>query len=64
MFGRLSAAMVAAGRQPRGRVADLMIAATAAAEGMALYTMNPRDYSGLEDHLTVLAVPRPDPTQG
>lgn len=64
MFGRLSAAAVAAGRQPRRRVADLMIAATAASAGMALYTMNPRDYAGLEDHLTVLAVPRPDPTRG
>lgn len=59
MFGRMSAAVLAAGRQPRRRVADLMIAATAAAEGLALYTMNPQDYVGLEGEVTVIAVPRP-----
>ena len=60
MFGRLSAAVRASGRQPRRRIADLMIAATAAAGGMALYTMNPDDYAGLGDHVAVLALARPD----
>src|SRR5690606_39051524 len=38
MFGRMSAAVQASGRAPRRRTADLMIAATAAAESIPLYT--------------------------
>jgi hypothetical protein len=41
IFGRVTAAVVAAGRKPRGRLADLMIAATAIGEGLPLYTTNP-----------------------
>lgn len=59
MFGRMSAAVRAAGRTPRRRSADLMIAATAAVEGMALYTMNPDDFVGLDRLVQVVAVPRP-----
>jgi len=33
IFGSVTAAVIAAGRKPRGRVVDLMIAATAIAEG-------------------------------
>src|SRR5437763_1253914 len=40
-YGLLCAAVIASGRQPRGRVADLMIAATAAANDLPLYTSNP-----------------------
>jgi len=60
MYGRMSAAVRASGRQPRTRVADLMIAATAASARMPLFTMNPHDFVGLDDLLTVLPVPRPD----
>jgi predicted nucleic acid-binding protein len=47
-YGRLAAAVVAAGRQPRARVADLLIAATAAAHQATLWTRNPSDLVGLE----------------
>jgi hypothetical protein len=47
-YGRLAAAVVAAGRQPRARVADLLIAATAAAHEATLWTRNAGDLAGLE----------------
>jgi predicted nucleic acid-binding protein len=37
-YGQLAAAVVAAGRQPRARVMDLLIAATAHAHSAQLYT--------------------------
>ena len=55
-YGRLAAAVVDAGRQPRRRVMDLLIAATAHAHGARVYTRNPGDYAGLDDLLTVLAI--------
>lgn len=60
IYGRVTAAVVAAGRKPRRRIADLMIAAVAIAENLPLYTTNPGDYSGLDDLLTVVPVSRPD----
>ena len=59
IYGRLSAAVVAAGRKPRRRIADLMIAATAVAESLPLFTTNPGDYTGLERLLHVVPVTRP-----
>ena len=38
IFGRVMAAVIAAGRKPRGRTVDLMIAATAIAEGSVLWS--------------------------
>jgi predicted nucleic acid-binding protein len=58
-FGLLSAVALAAGRKPRRRVADLMIAAVAVANGLPLYTINPRDFAGLDRLVRVVAVPRP-----
>jgi predicted nucleic acid-binding protein len=55
-FGRVAAAVIAAGRQPRRRVVDLMIAATAIAHGFPLYTANPADFTGLDELLTVVPV--------
>ncbi|RRD48860.1 type II toxin-antitoxin system VapC family toxin [Arachnia propionica] len=52
-YGRLAAAVVEAGRQPRRRVMDLLIAATAHAHGAVLWTRNPDDFSGLEDFIEV-----------
>lgn len=58
-YGRVTAAVVSAGRTPRRRVADLMIAATAIAEDLPLYTTNPDDFDGLAGLLTVVPVTRP-----
>ena len=53
-YGRLAAAVAAAGRQPRARVMDLLIAATAAAHQACLVTANARDLVGLEDLLEIV----------
>lgn len=55
-YGRLAAAVVEAGRQPRRRVMDLLIAATAHAHGARLYTRNPEDFAGLDDLIDVVPV--------
>ena len=47
-YGRVYAEVTAAGRKPRGRRAlDLLIAATALAAGLPLFTRNPSDFDGL-----------------
>ena len=56
LYGRVSAAAKAAGRTTRARVADLLIAATAAANGLPLYTRNPSDFVGLEGVVDVIGV--------
>ena len=58
-FGRISAAVQARGRTPRRRIADLMIASTAAASGLPLYTTNPDDFDGLDGIVEVMPVRRP-----
>jgi predicted nucleic acid-binding protein len=63
IYGRVTAAVVAAGRKPRRRIADLMIAATAIAEDLSLYTTNPGDYAGLERLIRVVPVTRPPVSQ-
>lgn len=55
-YGRVFAAARAAGRSSRARLADLLIASTAAANGLPLYTRNPADFAGLEQIVTVIAV--------
>lgn len=47
--------VLAGGRDVRGRVVDLMIAATAAANGAAVITRNPNDFAGLEGFVPVVA---------
>jgi toxin FitB len=54
--GQLAAAIVDAGRQPRARSMDLLIAATAHAHSARLYTRNAGDFDGLNDLLEVVAV--------
>jgi predicted nucleic acid-binding protein len=53
------AAVLAAGRKPRRRIAGMMIASVAMANRLALFTTNPDDFSGLSDLLTVVPVRRP-----
>ncbi|MDT4925171.1 MAG: hypothetical protein QOG01_2884 [Pseudonocardiales bacterium] len=52
-YGRLASTVVALDRQPRGRVVDLLIAATAAAHDATLWTRNPADLIGLEDLVSI-----------
>lgn len=53
-YGQLAAAVAAAGRQPRARTMDLLIAATAHAHDARLYTSNVSDFVGIE-HLVEVA---------
>jgi len=59
IYGQVAAASIAIGRKPRARVADLMIASTAIAEGLPLFTADPDDFRGLDHLLTVVPVTRP-----
>ena len=52
-YGQLAAAVTAFGRQPRARVMDLLIAATARTHGAVLYTWNPGDLTGLDELVDV-----------
>jgi predicted nucleic acid-binding protein len=58
-YGRVTAAVIAAGRKPRRRAVDLMIAATAVAAELPLYTTNPDDFAGLAHLVVVVPVTRP-----
>ncbi|MBS1869230.1 MAG: PIN domain-containing protein [Actinobacteria bacterium] len=54
-YGGVFAAVAGAGRKPRGRrMVDLLIAATAIAHALPLYTFNARDFDGMGSFLEVL----------
>jgi tRNA(fMet)-specific endonuclease VapC len=55
-FGGVAAALRQSGRKPNARSFDAMIAATAIANGLPLYTCNPDDFAGIPQ-LEVVAVP-------
>jgi predicted nucleic acid-binding protein len=56
-YGRVYAETLAAGRKARGkRAIDLLIAATALASQLPLYTANPADFDGLDALIEVAAV--------
>lgn len=58
-FGRVSASLRRAKRKPAARAYDALIAAIALAHELPLYTVNPRDFEGIDD-LEVVAIPHPD----
>ena len=55
-YARVYAAVVAQGRKPRRRLADLLIASVALAEGLPVITRNPDDFVGLEKLIDVATV--------
>lgn len=55
-YGLVVAAVIGEGRKPRSRFADLLIAATAHANGLDLYSRNADDFAGLGDLVRVVAV--------
>lgn len=56
-YGRIYAAVLGAGRKARGaRSLDLLIAATALASDLPLYTRNPDDFGGTESLIEIVAV--------
>ena len=59
VFGGVAASLRRSGRKPAARAYDAMIAATALANGLPVYTCNPSDFAGI-DGLEVVAVPLPD----
>lgn len=59
-FGRVAASLRRAGRKTAARAYDAMIAATAIANDLPLYTCNPDDFQGIDD-LKLVPVPIPPP---
>jgi tRNA(fMet)-specific endonuclease VapC len=57
-FGLVAASYRRAGRKPAARSFDAMIAATAVANGLPLFTANPSDFEGI-DGLVVRSVSAP-----
>lgn len=55
-FGRVAAELRESARKPAARAYDALIAATAIAHGLPLFTSNPRDFAGIPE-LQVYAVP-------
>lgn len=54
--GVIYAAVVATGRKPRKRFADLLIASVAAANNLPLVTRNADDFAGLNAQVAVISV--------
>ena len=60
-FGAVAAGLRASGRKPAARAYDALIAATAIAHSLPLYTANPADFAGI-DRLEVRPVRLTDAT--
>jgi hypothetical protein len=56
IYGALCATVRSAGRDPKPRRFDLLIAAVAVALGVPLITRNEADFTGIHDSLTIIAV--------
>ncbi len=55
-YGRIYATLRARGRTRRRRVPDLLIAATALAHDLPLFTRNPDDFAGLETVIQIQVI--------
>ena len=55
-YGRMYTLVRAARRQPRARLADLMIASIAAAHHLPLYTRNAADFTSLDSMISVITI--------
>ena len=49
MFALVAASLRASGKKPAARSFDALIAATALTHRVPLYTLNPRDFEGIDD---------------
>jgi tRNA(fMet)-specific endonuclease VapC len=58
-FGQVAASLRRSGRKVKARAYDAMIAATAVANSLPLYTVNPGDFVGI-DGLDLRAIAHPD----
>ena len=58
-FGRVAASLRRAGRKSSERAFDAMIAATAIANDLPLFTCNPSDFENIDD-LDLRSIPHPD----
>jgi hypothetical protein len=58
-FGHVAASLRRSGRKPAARAYDALIAATAIANGLPLYTCNPADFADIEG-LEIRMVPVPE----
>lgn len=58
-YGRVAADLRRTGRRVPARAFDALIAATAIANDLPVYTCNPRDFSGI-DGLDVVTISHPD----
>ncbi len=58
-FGRVAASLRKEGRRAQARALDALIAATAIANSLPVYTCNARDFERI-DGLHVVAIPHPD----
>jgi hypothetical protein len=61
-FARVASAYRRTGQKPAARAFDALIAATALANGLPLYTANPADFDGIDGlDVRAVAAPQPDP---
>lgn len=56
LYGQICAAVRAAGREPRKRTSDLMIAATAVSNQLPLYTAKPDDFRGADGLVQIVGL--------
>jgi tRNA(fMet)-specific endonuclease VapC len=62
-FGQVAASLRRSGRKSAARAYDALIAATAMAHGLPVYTCNAADFDGIDGlHVVTVTLPQQDPT--